>query len=306
MFLVFSADSFYKTAENFRRYTAKCGVGFSRTNTAHNIWSEIVAGENQYARVMGRLNAGGKLESCFRPESFISIMRSHHRDSIDEEKSAEIFAESIYPQLEQLSPLLYSTLSQYSEPKKYCFFGSDGSLGVFENGLPGYVKIAESSSIDYDETKAAAALLNYMLGHDAQRCFEFFANARREADKTAEFELEVMFRTNRKRLVPRLAIEIFDTVTDTSDFEEIRDSVYEAILDSIEEYRANGGPFACFLDIDNNIVADLIDLLAAGLVSESKWIIDNEDEEANLRQIEFTVESAFERLLPKSFEHVIS
>jgi hypothetical protein len=79
------ADTFYQTAENFRTYIAKCDIGFSRTSTAHNIWTEIVAGESQYAKVMGRLNSGGGLETCFDPDSFISIMRSHQR-IVDEKK----------------------------------------------------------------------------------------------------------------------------------------------------------------------------------------------------------------------------
>lgn len=308
MFLVFSADSFYQTAENFRKYTAKCGVGFSRTNTAHNIWSEIVAGENQYAKIMGKLNAGSSLESYFCPESFISIMQSHQRIIVDKNKATEIFAESIHPQIKQLCPPLHSALIEYSDAQKYCFYGSPEGLAVFEKGLPGYLTILHCSEIEYERTQSMAALCNYILGHDAQHCFDFFASACREAEKTAEFELEVFFRTNRRWLVSKLAIDVLDTLTHTYDFEELRESVYESLENSIQEYRDIPGVFPSFLDIDKNIVTDLIDLISAGLVSDSKWYIESDinAEEVDLSQIEFTVEKAFKRLLPKSSDSVIS
>jgi|TARA_R110001592_G_scaffold214552_1_gene467510 hypothetical protein len=292
------ADTFYQTAENFRTYMAKCDIGFSRTSTAHNIWTEIVAGEKQYAKVKGRLNSGAKLETCFDPDSFISIMRSHQR-IVDEKKATEIFAESIYPQLEKISPLIYSVLSKYSDPQKYCFHGSMEYLSVFEKGLPGYLKVLQSPGIEDGKMKAVASLLNYYLDHDSDRYLQFFANAFREGEKTAELQLKLLFKTNSKWLVSKLASDVFDTSANTYDFELLRNAVYEGLENSIQEYKSAGG-LASFLDGNNNIVADFIDLVAAGLVSNSKWVIESDEMEVEISQIEFIIERSLQRLFPEN------
>lgn len=309
----FNQSTLRNTADQFIKALRVRDLSFS-LHEMRNVWSQTVVGKDYSTALAHIKNRNTPLAAASITARLICNQLLSRNRNVTSVTACELFAESIFDDLPELSPFLYEALLFLRKEKQSCFTYSQSDptkIGVIGMKIPGILPLNEASlpvtatnqevewiRSSYDFVISASNLLAGVGGKEHEIIFttNFRAGEKRKDDVFAAYMSA--FITPLSQKIASKIEEMFysSSVADGGpiDFDEVRNIALDVIDSDIREIDIS------WLSISGSLCEAILDHLAARLREDLIFQqSEKEDSEEFRGALEHTAHLSIQKLLPE-------
>ena len=296
--MTFDSESFSSTVDNFQEALKKRKLEIS-VEKARKLWAKILH-ENDYTELISQLKDGGSINVQFSEVNFIAKMQACNL-AINNIEAFKIFAESIRPNLDHISPMFNEILKVLDVREglsiiPYYLESNKHGIGLIEKGKPGYLPLpTDKFSIegDYDYANSVAELIKVLAGRDLEHV-NIFVSMMKASLKRENDAFMNLLKNHKDEYVTNLSPLLFHEINenlDKVDFNFLVYTAYDLIDISFKGYNYS------HLKSDSPLVESFIDYVSGSMLRYIDCVKDIEDRTWDPKNVESVFSSCVDHYL---------